>query len=362
MKKNNFLNLFIVLAFLFCACEKKDLPQPEQPPQDACASKIFVLCEGVWQMNNSTITAYDCTSGKTTGDVFLAANNRGLGDTGSDLQRYGSKMYCVVNMSETVEIMDLDAHSLRQLSLAAHQPRHIAFHQNNAYVCCYDGAIIKIDTATLEITGTGQAGSNPDGICVANGKLYVANSGGLNYPNYGHSVSVLDPTSLQVLKEIEIGTNPTRIQADPYGDVYVLCNGNYNDIAPTLQRIDSQNDELVQTFDFPLSNFTICNDLAYLYYYDYSTQQAQIKVLNVVTENIVKENFITDGTEIKTPYCIAANPANGDVYIADAYQYTTNGDVYCFSANGRKKFSFETGINPCGIVILPESISLCVHL
>lgn len=359
MKKQKFLILFLVLASFFCACEKKEVSVTDDLPSqhEVNASGIFVLCEGLFQMNNSTLAFFDFTNNKMTEDIFLAANGRGLGDTGSDLQCYGSKMYCVVNMSETVEIMSKDARSIRQISLAGRQPRRITFHDGNAFVCCFDGSVVKIDTNTLEITGIGQAGSNPDGICVANGKLYVANSGGLNNPDYGHSVSVLDPASLQVLNEIEVVINPTHIKADNYGNVYVLSNGNSGLVTPNvpsvLQRIDSQKDSLVNTYDFQISNFTIYNDLLYFYYYDYSTSQSQIKTFDVVTETIVNNHFIKDDTQIDTPYGIEVNPANGDVYISDAYQFTTNGDIYCFGADGRKKFMFETGVNPSKFVILP---------
>lgn len=354
MKKRNLLILISVLALSFTACNKPKAVEQDAPSQStAQASGVFVLSEGLWQMNNTTLTFYDFTSGKITDDIFLAVNGRGLGDTGTDLKVYGSKVYAIINISETVEIMSLKAQSIRQISLSGRQPRRIAFYQGNAYVCCYDGSIIRIDTNSLEITGTGLAGSNPDGICAANGKLYVSNSGGLNYPNYGNTVSVMDPNTLQVLKNIEVVVNPSHILADDYGDVYVISNGNYADVPAVLQRINAATDELVQTFDFSISNFTICHDLAYLYSYDYSTMQSRVKVLNVATESVVKDNFISDGTAIVTPYAIAVNPANGDVYIADAYQYTTNGDVYCFGADGNLKFKFEAGINPSKIVILP---------
>lgn len=342
-----------LMNFLISGCDKPTPPAPTPVnPVEAGATGVYVLCEGVWQMNNSTLAFYDFAQGNIDADIFLTANGRGLGDTGSDLQIYGGKMYCVVNLSETVEVMTPDAHSIKQISLPGKQPRKVAFYQGFAYVSCYDGDILKIDTATLNIVATQQAGSNPDGLCVANGKLYVANSGGLNHPNYGNTISVIDAATMRVLKEIEVTINPTHVAADNFGDVYVISNGNYNDIASSLQRISSQTDELVQTFNFPATNFAICGDFAYIYYYDYSMQQSQIKVLNVFDETIAKDNFIVDGTDIQTPYAIAVNPANGDVYISDAYKFTTNGDVYCFGADGRKKFQFEAGVNPAAVVVI----------
>ena len=43
--------------------------------------------------------------------------------------------------------------------------------------------------------------------------------------------------------------------------------------------------------------------------------------------------------------------AGGDVYITDAGTFTTNGDVYCFDKDGKKKFSFEGGLNPSAMLI-----------
>ena len=342
--------LLLLPLLLFSGCREPNQPEEIQRVEEYASNGIFVLNEGVMNYNNSTLTQYNITENILTEDIFLAMNNRGLGDTGNDLKLYGSKLYCVVNISSTIEVMDKNAHSLKQISLAGKQPRHIDFYLNYAYVSCFDGSVLRIDTATLEVDATAQAGLNPDGLCVANGKLYVANSGGLSSPNYDNSVSVFSLPDLSLLKTIPVVINPTKVLADSYGDVYVMSNGNYNDIPTTFQRVNTLTDEVVQVFDFPVSNFTIYNDLCYLYSYNYSTQESAFKVLNVETETVLKESFIADGTSITIPYCIAVNPDNGDVYITDARNYTVSGAVYCFDPDGYKRFSFNAGINPSSIV------------
>ena len=344
--------LLSLVAACFVSCEK---PEPQEEPQNTPVTPVvhgvYVLSEGIMNYNNSTLSFYNFSTGTVSPDVFLAANNRGLGDTGNDLKVYGSKLYCVVNISETVEIMDLHtAKSLKQITMPGKQPRRITFDGGYAYVCCFDGGVVKIDTATMEVTATAQAGSNPDGICVANGKLYVANSGGLNYPNYGTTVSVFNLASFSLVKEIPVVINPTRIDSDSQGDVYVVSNGNYQDVPMTFQRIDSQTDEVVQTFDFPVTNFAISGNLCYLYSFNWSNYTYAVKVLDITTEQIVKEQFITDGTTFTTPYGIAVDPSNGDVYLTDAFYNTTNGDVLCFGSDGRLRFKFEAGISPSCLV------------
>lgn len=351
MKKIRLLFILIPLTVIISCTPEEPEPEPT-PIHNASAVGAYVLCEGLFDMNNSTLVYYDFQSGEITNDIFLQVNNRGLGDTGNDLKQYGSKLYCVVNVSSQIEVMDVNTvQSIKQISLANRQPRYIAFYQNKAYVSCFDGSIVKIDTSSLTIEDIAVAGSNPEGLCVANGKLYVANSGGLNYPNYGNTVSVFDLSSFTKIKDITVATNPYLLKPDDQGDVYLVSRGNYGTVPYCFQRIDSQTDEIVQIFDLEVLNFTISGQYAYLYNYDFTAETSWIKVMDVHTETVVKENFITDGTVIKIPYGITVNSLNGDVYITDANDFVSNGDVFCFNQNGTKKFEFEVGLNPNTVVL-----------
>ena len=340
------------MPLLAVSCHRPG-PEPEPEPQpDAFANGMYILNEGLFQMNNSTLSYYDFTTGKLTENIFLDVNHRGLGDVGNDLKQYGSKLYIVVNNSNIVEVVDAKTvKSLKTINLSGKQPRQIDFYEGKAYISCFDGDVVRIDTAALEVEATVHTGSNPDGLCVSNGKIYVCNSGGLNYPNYNNTVSVVDIASFTVVKDITVAINPTRVKA--YNDryVYVVSNGNYADVSYTFQKIDCQTDEIVKTYDLEVLNFDIFQNLAYIYTYNFNTMtSAWISVLDLETDEVVQEQFISDGTQLKTPYGIKVNPLNGDVYITDAGTFTTNGDIYCFDKNGKKKFSFEGGLNPSAMV------------
>ena len=77
----------------------------------------------------------------------------------------------------------------------------------------------------------------------------------------------------------------------------------------------------------------------------------KVKLYNVKTETTVRENFVTDGTTIQTPYAVTVNSVTGELFIADALNYSSNGTLFAFDKDGKKKFSITVGINPGSIVI-----------
>jgi YVTN family beta-propeller protein len=328
--------------------------KPEKPQEEEdVLGDVYVLNQGGMGMNNASLSCYNSQTKALLKDCFLAKNKRGLGDVGNDLKAYGSKLYCVVNGSNTVEVMSVSTGvSVKQIPLAGKSPRRIAFWKSKAYICCWDGTVVQIDTASLAVEKTVSVGRNPEDLCVSNGKLYVSNSGGLDYPNYDNSVSVVDLASFAELKKIEVGVNPSRIAADDYGNVFVIVIGNYDDIPTKFKCISSQSDAVTHTFDLAVSNFTISGNIAYIYQCEYPYDSYWVKEFNVVSKTVTKENFFTEAVDIQAPYGITVNKSNGDVYIGDARDYKTNGDVHCFGSNGKKKFTLNVGFFPSDIVVV----------
>ncbi len=354
MKRENFIKRLQKLIFLCfgivllaVSCEP-----PIDPPINQGESGIYILNEGGFNMNNSSLSFFNFKDHSVIENIFLQSNNRGLGDVANDMKQYGNKIYIVVNNSEIIEIINLKtAKSIKQISLTGKQPRNITFFENKAYVSCFDGTVVRIDTTTLLIDGTITVGSNPEGICVANNKLYVANSGGLSSPITSNTVSVVDLNSYTELKRIPVAIGPRILKTDQYGDIYVSCTGNYGNIPASFHRINTITDETVENFNLEVHNFTIQGNFAYLYSYDFTDQSKWFKVMDISTENIVKDNFISDGTQITIPYGIAIDPVTNYIYITDAGDYVSTGDVFCFNQNGVLQYQFEAGIIPNGSMV-----------
>lgn len=363
-----FAPLLFALVLFFSSCDPIEKEKDKDLSGNATSdktSKVFVLNEGLYAMNNSSLSLLDLKTETVELDMFLRVNKRGLGDTGNELKRYGSKMYAAISGSNIVEVMEVEtAKSVAQIKLynekgVGRQPRRLTFWEGKAYVACFDGTVCKIDTASLQVEAVTRVGRNPDGICAVSGKIYVSNSGGLDYPRYDSTVSVVSVSDFREIKKIPLNINPFTIEADKNGMVYVCTRGNYQEVSAGdplgygFQCIDSKTDQVLKSFeDLAVLNFTICGDSAYLYNYDYKQKTSWIKIFDLNKGRVVNEDFIGGNTDLKTPYGMGVDPYSGDVYIADAYNFMVSGRVYCFYPSGKMKFWRNVGLNPQSFVFV----------
>ncbi|OKZ35326.1 MAG: hypothetical protein BHV68_15465 [Bacteroidales bacterium 43_8] len=295
-----------------------------------------------------------------------------LGDVGNDVQIYGSKMYAVINCSHKVEV--LDAHSCQRLGqVDIPNCRYIAFDKGYAYVSAYVGpvgidpnaqlgAVFQVDTATLEITAEVTVGYQPDELVIQDGLIYVANSGGYRKPNYDNTVSVIDIETMTQIRKIPVGINLHRIRADKYGKLWVSSRGDYEKIPSRLFVLEKDKRtnrmEVRDTLNVSCSEMDICGDSLYLYSVEWSniSQENNVTygIIDVRTGELISNSFIKDGTEtdIEIPYGLKVNPETGDVYVTDAKNYVSSGNLHCYGRDGIRKWSVRTGDIPAHMAFL----------
>lgn len=363
--KTNKIALFLMLSAaslpFFTSCEKENTTTGFKNLENG----VLVLNQGQDGKNNASLSYYDLTTSLTTEDIFSERNNRKVGDVAQDAIRYGSNIYITLTNSSLIEVVNATTGISKKTipmvnaSNAPSKPRSLVAFNGKVYITLLDGHLARLDTTTLTIDKTIAVGTNPEGIAVANNKLYIANSGGYNYQvgaKADSTVSVVDPTTFTEIKKIKVLINPTIIKADKYGDLYVLSMGNYGDIPTTLQRIEaSSTDNVTAIANLNVVNFTIDDDNAYIYNYEYDANYAVINksytIYDVKNEKVLKTNFLASSSIAKTPYSIDVNPINKDVFIGET-DYVNTGKMYCFGADGVSKYSFNTGVNPAKTVFI----------
>ncbi|RHJ86617.1 hypothetical protein DW103_02850 [Parabacteroides sp. AM08-6] len=327
-------------------------------PQPAIVG-VYLLNSGKSNSNNSTLDYYNPVTKELKTKVFSSVNGRGLGDTANDMIVYGSKMYIAVTNSNTIEVTDLNAKSLKTIAPKdetgqPQSPRHLAAYEGKVYVTLFDGHLAAIDTTSMEITKQVQVGPNPEEVCAANGKLYVANSGGYN-PVQDSTLSVIDAATFTVDKNtLKVIINPSMVRADSEGYLYVMSLGNYGDIKASVQRLDPKTGELTVICSNEKIAMSMSNDKLYILSSESNASTgwmaANTKYIRYDAKmaKVETENFITDGTTISKIAYISVDPLEENVYMT-AGEYTSTGDVYIYSAAGKKIDKLGvSGINPMG--------------
>jgi YVTN family beta-propeller protein len=345
-----------LLVLMIASCKKNMSPATPTPK---VTTGLYILSEGLFNMNNSTLTYYSFANNTPTTDFFANVNGSGLGDTGNDLLIYGGKMYIVMNVSSYVEVADaLTAKHITKIpfttaSAAPRQPRSAVGYKNKVLVTSYDGTLAVIDTSSLLIDQFITVGSNPEELAVSGTNLYVANSGGLNAV-MDSTVSVIDLNTFTQTQKIVVGLNPFSVTADSLGNIYVGTVGDYAAIGPKLVKINTSTNTVTKTADTAVGKMRFFNGLIYaLGGYFGSTN---VRTLSPTDFSQTSSNFVTDGTIVTDPYGISIDALTGNVYVTDAKDFVSAGEVFCFDNTGKKKFSFSVspGINPNTIAFIKQ--------
>ena len=342
-----YLGVFI-LCFFMLSCKKKNVETNEQVL--SISEGYLALNEGLFNQNNASLTWYDGKTGNVTLDVFQTNNQRGLGDTGNDMMRYGDKIYVVVNVSSIIEVLDANTlKSVKQIPMIAgnksKQPRNILGYGSNVFVSCFDGYVDVIDTVSFQIIKRIKVGDNPENLCLLNQQLLVANSGGLNPPQMDSTISIVDVHTLSEVKKITVGMNPGNIIKGLNGNVYVITRGNYNKVDPSWKLVNIINGVVEKTFNENILAMEIFQDSLLLI----NTNNQSLSLFSM-KKNTSKLNDFISLSGFVNPYNVQFLPNKNEICITDANGYVNQGYVSIFDTNGKLKEKFKVGLNPSKII------------
>jgi hypothetical protein len=344
-----------VLIMSSSSCLEIDHPEPEIP---LITIGTYILNSGNFGSNDANLIAYNPYNKELNYNIFERSNGgKKLGDTAQDMIAFGSKIYIAVYNSGLIFVTDLEGKVIKEIKTKAQgssanlSPRYFTTWENCVYVTFYEGYAGKIDTTSLTVSALSKVGDNPEQIKIAGEKLYVANSGGMNYPNYGKTLSVLNPVTMDVMSEVTVADNPIYLEADSKGFLYVVSMGNYNDVPSCLQIVNTNN-ESVQKLELEgITPSFIAKGPGNALYLVSSSYDANWNLIAdyYIFDTSKKEIYgklIQDGTRIENPYSLSADTLLTLIYIGTS-DYTTNGQMYVIDAFGHMYHAFDTGgLNP----------------
>lgn len=350
----------------------------ENASTDGVTKGMYLLCEGNMGSNKCTVDYLDLSAadGKVhyERNIYAARNPHSvleLGDVGNDIQRYGSKVWMVINCSNKVEVCSAD--SLKRIGqVDIPNCRYVTFNNGYAYVSSYVGPVAigsdaqlgrvyKVDTLTFEKVDSVTVGYQPEELAIVGRKLYVANSGGYCVPNYDNRVTVIDLVTFKVERHIEVAVNLHRLRADKYGQVWVSSRGDYAANPSKLYYLKPDADGVMQlggSVDVPVSEMCIVGDTLYYLGTEWNnatnSNSKEMGLVNVRTHMKMNTDLFasSEAQGITLPYGMAVNPRNKDFYLFDAKDYVSSGELLHFRADGTFEWRQGTGDIPSRAVFV----------
>lgn len=344
---------------------------PETYLQEYSTGAYVVNSGNMYSNIESSLTAIDYASSTATQNVFKTANGRSLGNTANDGIVYGNKIYLAVDQSNTIEVIDKKTkQSIKQIKTTdllgkaeGAEPRHISADGGKVYFTTYGGYVAAVDTTSFALQKKWKVGSYPEGLVIAHGNIYVANS---NYGKGGGNISCINLSNDKVeTKNIEGVNNPTSIY---YASnvLYVLDNQYYD------ASFNAYGENSLRTVSFAEGksqkvadgNYAACvtpgaTTRMYVvrpYFFVLNAPFGGTPSVSVFAAGSTQPQALTLSEMPVSPCGIFVDPLNGHIFVL-SYRlgdkgypdYNGNGYVVEYDSTGQKLHEYETGVGSCAM-------------
>ena len=341
--------VLIMLNVTIISCNKNnDFGEQSTDTSNYIPAKgVFIISEGNYTWGNGIISFYNFNTHAIANDIFYAVNKRPLGDVPVSMQQMNEFIYIVVNNSGKIEVVSpIDFTSVKTIT-GMTSPRFIQQIDNNkAYVSDLQSPVINIlNLQTNTITGQINTGKSTDRMLLFNNMVLVCNWSQYYVHQNNNTVQVINTNTDKLIDSIVVGKEPNSMVFDKNNKMWVLCSGGYNnEEIPSLVCINPNTLSVEKTILFA-SKYLSPTSLAInatkdtLFYIN--TDIYKMSINDIV---LPSTPFIAKGSHLF--YSLAVSPSTNEIFISDAIDYTQNGFVYSYNANGIALDSVRAGIIP----------------
>lgn len=364
MKKNVYYFsgiLFLLIAFASCNTDEIEDLFPSE-----LVEGCYIVNYGSFGKGGASITRYDYNADKITNFYYQQQN--GGKELLSNIQ-----YACVHN--DSIFLVGNSADQLITLNPLMHQaqngftekmdnPRFTVADGDYLYVSCLganpdwsempDSYVAKVNITTNTLVETFDIAGGPEGMVIANGKLYVA----LNYTN---KIAVVDLTSKQI-SYIETPAVTSYFVKDKNDNLYVTLVSTFTNFSTEtgIGYINTSTNQLEETFSLENVNsgygsvFQANGDFSKIYVItsSYDTNwnlSGGIAEFDVATKSFAATPLITDISGVSG---MAVNPVDNNIYVFSGQSTTGAGLMEIYSASGNPGKDYAVGAFPVGAFFL----------
>lgn len=334
----------LLCAFsLFFACTK----DPEAVVSQPYESGVFITHEGAFSGGTGTVSFYSRAVGGIKNDIFAAENGGAvIGNILQSMTVVNDNAYLLVNNANRIVITNVKTFKYQDSITAVTMPRYLLdIDGKKGFVSEWGangtaGAVKVLDYANKRFTKTIPTGKGAERMLKISNSIWVINNGGFDSDS---TVAIVDIVTEAVTSKINVGVSPNSLVQDANGDIWVLSGGAWGAANGKLVKIS--NNAIVSTFNVPQGSGSLVTNVAKNLLYFRGGNAVYQKDLTATPPSV----FVDKPTPTATfgaLYGLGLDPKTGNLYLADAKNYSSAGTVYVFNASKTLADSMKTGIIP----------------
>ena len=325
-----------MIIITFTNCKKQEEIIPEDNPRNLYKG-VLVSNEGNFNWGNASLSVIEPEKKKIYNYVYKQKNNKMLGDILQSIYVFDEDAFLVVNNSAKIVRISLKDFKEKNVYSTFTSPRYMYIYNRIAFVSdLYSNRIYVFDIESKPIDWQNIAvnGWTEEMDAIEN-KLYIA---GVT----ANKLYVVDMENKILIDSITTSNAPFSVKADKYGYIWVYC-GDYQSENYVLEKIDPNTKEIVTRITLSANENTFATKMAI------NKEKTDIWFIH----NGIKHVSVTDTTydvfatsdKFQTPYGIGIDN-EGRIYVADAKNFTSEGDIIIFNPDGSVYSELKAGIIP----------------
>ena len=354
------LTLIAIIVFSFSSCNEDD---PDLYPSELVKGAYLINYGGAYGSGGASISRYDYDKNVITNSYFQT-QNEGF-ELLSNIQyayEYKDSIYLIGNANDQIIVTNpLFVQTKNGITEQIFNPRFCVAEGNYLYVSCWGSDpdyvkmpgsyIAKLNVNTNVVESIIDLPGGPEGLAIANGKLYAA----LNYMDSVASISLSDNNAINYIATPTISSYFVK---DENENLYVTLVSYFDYSNTGLGFINTSTDVLEENFKMEgvstnyasVVNFN--NDYSKIYlltsqYDEYWNLSGAIKIFDVAAGTY--SDFITG---ISGPSGISINPNDDKIYLFTYENLTESGEMKIYNEDGTLEHELATGISPLMAIYL----------
>lgn len=305
---------------------------------------VFIVNEGPFLSGTGTLSFIGDGVDTIASDIYSRANmGAPMGNIAQSMILHNSKIYIAVNNADMV-VVAAEKSLLRSDTIGVAKPRYFASTGNKLYVSAWGAS--GFDGGVYEILSDGSlsvaiiSGSGPEGMLMSDEMLYIAKGGGFGTDS---TLVIVDTDDNSVVSSITVAPNPESLVESDNGDIYLLCRGFSDFYEPMNDRpgaiVQMRGDVIVNSYPIAAgsSRLAINQDDNKLYFLSLGT---------VKSFDLDDASFSDVSTTAANPYSIAYDNSEKLLYVGDAKDFSSRGEVIVSDGAGANAQKFDSGVIP----------------